>query len=258
MKTAFQKFRDSVWFVVITTIFPVVAVVASVLIYLSAEALRDQAAQHRIEILNLESRVDEKNAQIILLNEQIKQKSTQVEILNSQVELLQKVNTHHETLGLVELQERNKELDEQRKEIDELEGKLAAFSELKTKFGRAEEIASTISSLRAEIAKLSETNKTLSNRLAIHEATYPVLATTQISEGDSETLLNGKLTIGLIDAYGSWGYINVSNLDKVLLERAQIRPGKNIPILVNDTKYVLVINSITEQFVELTLLISEN
>lgn len=97
MQESFRKFRDSGWFVVITTIFPVAAVVATVLLYLNAEALRNQATAHRTEITSYQNRVAEKDAQIVLLNEQIKQKTTQAEILQSQVELLQKVN--QEQLG---------------------------------------------------------------------------------------------------------------------------------------------------------------
>lgn len=254
MTNAFHNFRESNLFVVITTIFPVAAVVATVLLYMNADALRDQAAQHRIEISSLESRIEEKNAQVVLLNEQIKQKSTQVEILKSQVELLQKVNAHHATLEAIKLQERDKKLAVALAEVSELEGRLTAFEDLKSKFGRAGEIASTISKLRATVEELKKANHSLLDRVAVYEPNHPVLATAEISEGNSETLLNGKLTIGLIDAYGTWGYINVSNLGKVLLDREDIRPGKNIPIRINNSLYVLVINSITEKSIGITLL----
>jgi len=251
---AFHNFRESNLFVVITTIFPVAAVVATVLLYLNADALRDQAAQHRIESSNLESRIDEKNAQIVLLNEQIKQKSTQVEILKSQVELLQKVNTHHTTLEAIKLQESDKKLADALAKVSGLEGKLAAFKDLKSQFGQAGEIASTISSLRANVEELEKESQSLLDRVAVYEPKHPVLTSAEIFEGKSKTLLNGKLTIGLIDAYGTFGFIVASNLGNVLMNRREISAGKNISIRINNSLYTLVIDSITEESIGITLL----
>ncbi|EGA64410.1 hypothetical protein [Vibrio brasiliensis] len=254
MSEAFKKFRESNWFVIITTVFPVATVVASVLLYFNADALRDQAAQFNIDISNLQNRVHEKDAQIILLNEQIKQKTTQSEILKSQVELLQKVNKHHEDLSLIERNTVELSLREQEKQVAELTGRLNAFKVLNDKFGKAEEIASTLSRLDSDLNKANTDNEKLREKLAIYEAESPVLSTETIEEGQSKSFLNNTITVGVIDAYSSWGYVNISNFDNLLLEREEVRPGKNIPIVLEEVTYVLTVDSISGDSIRFSLL----
>ena len=257
MPERFKEFRESSLFIVVTIVFPVAAVVATILIYMNSEVLRDQSAQHRIEISSLEGRISEKDSQIILLNEQIKQKSTQAEILKSQVELLQKINIHHSTLHEIDVKDKNDEIAFSISTIKELKRKLLAFQDLKTQFGKAGEIAETISNHRQKIDNLKEENSSLVGRLSVYEPNRPNLAIEEIIEGKSVTLLNGKLTIGLVDSYGSWGYINVSSLSDVLLEREEVRPGKNVTIEVNGTIYILIVNAITQKAVNISLLSGE-
>lgn len=254
MSKLFIKFRDSSLFVVVTIIFPVIAVVATILIYLNSEILRDQSAQHRLELSSLQSRVNEKDAQIVLLNEQIKQKSIQSEILKSQVELLQKINTHHDKISKIDILAVEDKITTKQNEINELNRKLSALEDIKNQFGNAGNISETISNLRSNIDKLELENVSLTNRINIYEPNYPTLSTFELKEGNSKTLLNGKLTIGLVDAYGTWGYIYLSSLGEVLYELEDIRPGKNISIVIQGSHFVIVLDSITEKSAVFTLL----
>lgn len=254
MSEAFDKFKKSTTFVVVTTVFPVVAVVATVMIYINSEALRDQASQHKLEILSARSRIEDKSAQILLLNEQIKQKTTQAEILKSQVELLQKVNTHHNTLSNIEIGAREKKIKQVSEKVVSLQSQINAFESLSSKFGNAGKIAETISDLRIEIKDLRMENRLLADQIAIYEPSNPVVQKSDINEGGATTFLNGNLTVGLEDAYGTWGYINISNLAKVVFEREEIRPGKNISIVVQGVEYVIVVDSITEKSIGVSLL----
>ncbi|PTO52321.1 hypothetical protein CWN94_18235 [Vibrio splendidus] len=254
MGEAFKKFRESNWFVIITTVFPVATVVASVLLYFNADALRDQAAQFNVDISNLQNRVHEKDAQIILLNEQIKQKTTQAEILKSQVELLQKVNKHHEDLFLIEKKEVESKLAKKEAEVKELAGRLSAFKVLNEKFGKADEIAETLSSLEADLNRANAEKLKLQDKLSIYESDYPIVSTELVKEGQSKSFLNSSVTVGVIDAYSTWGYVNISNFDQVLFDREEIRPGKNIPIILSEVTYVLTVDEITDDSVTFSLL----
>lgn len=253
MKQALIRFRNSQLYIWMVIIVPVVTGVSSVMLYLSAEALRDQAAQHQVDYSSLQNRVNEKDAQIILLNEQIKQKFTQVEILKSQVELLQKVNKHHESLALIDKGEVEAKLSAQIANVNDLQTKLNAFKQLGSKFGQANEIAEVIASLESDLKISYEEIKLLKSKLEIYEPNFPQLAVESLDEGSSVTLLNGSLTVGLIDAYGSWGYINVSSFDEVIHDRGEIRPGKNIAINLKNITYVLIIDSITEKSIKFSL-----
>lgn len=228
--------------------------ITSVLLYFNADALRDQAAQFNINMSNLQNRVYEKDAQIILMNEQIKQKTTQVEILKSQVELLQKVNKHHEDLSIIDRSSIELSLKEKEKQVTELTGRLNAFKVLHDKFGKADEIALALSKLNSDLNKANADNEKLKDKLAIYEAKSPVLSTETIKEGQSKSFLNERITVGVIDAYSSWGYVNISNFDDLLYERIEVRPGKNIAIVLEEVTYVLTVDSISGSSIRFSLL----
>lgn len=254
IKEAFSKFKDSTIFIVVATLLPIASIIVAVLLYFNADALRDQTAEYNVNLSSYKNRVNEKDAQIILLNEQIKQKTTQVEILKSQVELLQKVNQYHEDLSLIDIKAIELKLVEKEILEKQLTSQLNAYKQLNEKFGEVSEIVTTISDLEIALDKVKSDNTILIEKISIYEPEQPLLAKELIKVGSSISFLNGNITVGVVDAYRTFGYINISSFDQLLYEREEIRPGKNIAIQLEEVTYVIIIDSITNDSVTFSLL----
>lgn len=247
MKEIIERFKKSNLFFVVSVIFPIIAVIVSVMLWINTKQLEILSHGYQNQIKN-------KEGQIALLNGEINQYKTQLGSRKSEVELLTKLVDHSESLKKVELLEKDNEIKKLQDEKSFLTKKITALEEIKSEFGDAKKIAETIAGLKQKIDTLADENTKLKSKIDIYEPKSEIIKNKIINEGNSINLLNNNLTIGVEDAYGTWGYINVSSKNEILYEREEVRPGINVPINIKDSLYTLSVLSITKESITFSLL----